>query len=84
MHLFIAPNIAEAALIRFSTSASDVSELVLNDPKYSNSLVKWMKPFPSRLNLSVFLASYEESPLWAASDVNRSSKDLDDISGSET
>jgi hypothetical protein len=49
---------AEAALIRFSTSASDVSELVINDPRYLNSLVKWMKPFPSRLNLSVFSASY--------------------------
>jgi hypothetical protein len=46
--LLIAPNMAMADLILFSTSASDVSELVMIDPKYLNSFVKSMKPSPSR------------------------------------
>jgi hypothetical protein len=50
----MAPNMAVADLILFSTSASDVSELVIIDPKYLNSSVKSIKPSPSRLKRPVF------------------------------
>ena len=39
MHLLRAPNMAVAALMRFSTSASDVNELVIIEPRYQDKIV---------------------------------------------